>query len=109
VEDGMNLLAFLRRSPAPRSAVTAKERLQILLAHERQDRSRPDYLPLLQKDILEVIKKYVQVASDKVQVKLQRGAEISTLEIDIELPGPQAASAKSAASTNSTNKPAFAR
>lgn len=105
----MNLLRFLRRSPAASSAATAKERLQILLAHERQDRSRPDYLPLLQKDILEVIKKYVQVASDKVQIKLQRGAEISTLEIDIELPGPQAASAKSPASTNPTSKPAFAR
>jgi len=106
----MNLLGFLLRRPAAASsAETAKERLQILLAHERQDRSRPDYLPLLQKDILEAVKKYVQVASDKVQIKLQRGAEISTLEIDIELPGPQAASAKPAASTNSTGKPAFAR
>jgi cell division topological specificity factor len=106
----MNLFSFLRRSPARGSAATAKERLQILLAHERQDRSRPDYLPLLQKDILEVIKKYVQVASDKVQIKLQRGAEISTLEIDIELPGPQAVSPKPIASTgNSSGKPAFAR
>jgi cell division topological specificity factor len=109
VEDGMNLFAFLRRSPAASSADTAKERLQILLAHERQDRSRPDYLPLLQKDILEVIKKYVQVASEQVQIKLQRGAEISILEIDVELAGPQALGAKSASSKNSTNKPAFAR
>ncbi len=105
----LNLFAFLRRSPAASSAATAKERLQILLAHERQDRSRPDYLPLLQKDILEVVKKYVQVASEKVQIKLQRGAEISTLEIDIDLPGPQAVSAKPATSTKSTTKPAFAR
>ncbi len=103
----MTLFGFLRRPAKPASSAdTAKERLQILLAHERQDRSGPDYLPLLQKDILEVIKKYVQVASEKVEVKLQRGAEISTLEIDIELPGPQALARKPAAATAN---PAFAR
>jgi cell division topological specificity factor len=84
----MSLFGFLRRPKAVSSAETAKERLQILLAHERQDRSGPEYLPLLQKDILAAVKKYVQVASDKVQIKLQRGAEVSTLEIDIELAAP---------------------
>ena len=102
----MTLFDFFRRPRAATSAQTAKERLQILLAHERQDRSGPDYLPLLQKDILEVIKKYVQVPSDKVEVKLQRGDEISTLEIDIELPGPKALSARRAGPSTS---PAFAR
>jgi cell division topological specificity factor len=105
----MTLFGFLRRPKTASSAETAKERLQILLAHERQDRSGPEYLPLLQKDILAAVKKYVQVANDKVQIKLQRGAEISTLEIDIELPGPQAVSAKPATSAKSTTKPAFAR
>jgi cell division topological specificity factor len=85
----MTLFGFLRRPKTVSSAETAKERLQILLAHERQDRSgRPEYLPLLQKDILAAVKKYVPVVSDKVQIKLQRGAEVSTLEIDIELAGP---------------------
>jgi cell division topological specificity factor len=102
----MTLFSFFRRSAAPSSAETAKERLQILLAHERQDRSGPDYLPLLQKDILELVKKYVQVASEKVEVKLQRGADISTLEIDIELPGPQELAAKRASPRGS---PAYAR
>jgi cell division topological specificity factor len=102
----MRLFSFFRRSGPPSSADTAKERLQILLAHERQDRSGPDYLPLLQKDILELVKKYVQVAADKVEVKLERGSEISTLEIDIELPGPKALAGK--APTATTN-PAFAR
>src|SRR5262249_1201453 len=106
VEDGMNLLAFFRRAKAPTSAETAKERLQILLAHERQDRSGPDYLPLLQKDIIEVIKKYVTVASNKPMVKLERGDEISTLEIDIELPGPKALKKKPPVRTAA---PAFAR
>jgi cell division topological specificity factor len=102
----MTLFGFLRRPKTANSAETAKERLQILLAHERQDRSSPDYLPLLQKDILEAVKKYVQVAGDKVQIKLQRGAEMSTLEIDIELPGPQPAVARP---NPATSKPAFAR
>lgn len=93
----MTLFGFLRRSRPASSADTAKERLQILLAHERADRSRPDYLPLLQKEILEVIKKYVQVESDSVDVRLQRGAEVSTLEVNIELPSSQVSSMRPSA------------
>ncbi len=95
----MTLFGFFRRSSPPGSAQAAKERLQVLLAHERQDRSRPDYLPLLHKDILEVIRKYVQVASEKVEIKLLRGDQISTIEIEIELPGPRASKAAPAAAT----------
>lgn len=85
----MTLLDFFRRPRAASSAQTAKDRLQILLAHERQDRSRPDYLPLLHRDILAVIRKYVPVASENVDVKFQRGDQISTLAIEIALPGPK--------------------
>ena len=89
----MTLFSFFRRPRQVQSADMAKERLQILLAHERSDRSSgPDYLPLLQKEILEVIKKYVQIDSDKVGVRLERGAEMSTLEVNIELPAAQVAS-----------------
>jgi len=102
----MTLFGLFRRSSNPSSAQTAKDRLQILLAYERQDRSRPDYLPLLHKEILEVIRKYVPVASEKVRVKHQRGDQISTLEIEIELPGPRAPVAAPAAATP---KSAFAR
>lgn len=102
----MTLFDLFRRARGPSSAETAKDRLQILLAHERQDRSRPDYLPLLHKDILEAIGKYVQVASDKVAVKFQRGDQISTLEIEIELPGPRA---PKAAAPAVTRRSAFAR
>jgi cell division topological specificity factor len=84
------MLSFFRRtrevSPVS-SADTAKERLQILLAHERTDRSSPEYLPMLQRDILEVIKRYMKVGGDSVDIKLERGDELSTLEINIELPG----------------------
>ena len=100
----MNLLSFFTRNRSS-SADTAKERLQILLAHERSDRSGPDYLPKLKNDIIEVIRKYVPAAGDRVDVKLERGADISTLEIDIELPAPQA---KPKGVTRATT-PAFAR
>jgi cell division topological specificity factor len=103
---GMSLFSFFRRSQPESSAQTAKERLQILLAHERQDRSGPDFLPRLQKDILEVIKKYVPGAGEKVRVNLQREADISTLEIEIELPGPRTPSAKR---SGRPTAPAFAR
>jgi cell division topological specificity factor len=100
----MNLLSFFTRSRGG-SADTAKERLQILLAHERMDRSGPDFLPKLKNDIIEVIRKYVPHAGDKVDVKLERGASVSTLEIDIELPGPQTKSQHVGRATS----PAFAR
>lgn len=86
----MSMFSFFRRPRPASSAQTAKERLQILLAHERTDRSSPDYLPLLQRDILDVIKRYVRIDGDRVDIKLERGDEISTLEINIELPGARA-------------------
>jgi cell division topological specificity factor len=93
----MTMLSFFRRSRQPSSADTAKERLQILLSHERTDRSGPEYLPLLQRDILEVIKRYVKVGGDSVDIKLERGEELSTLEINIELPGARVLHARGAA------------
>ena len=91
------MFGLFRRPRQATSAQTAKERLQILLAHERTDRSSPDYLPLLQRDILGVIKRYVRVDGDRVDIKLERGEEVSTLEINIELPGARALHARGAA------------
>lgn len=86
----MTMLSFLRWPRPSSSADTAKERLQILLSHERTDRSAPDFLPLLQRDIIEVVRKYVRVGGDDVDIKLERGNDLSTLEINIELPGARA-------------------
>jgi cell division topological specificity factor len=85
----MKLFDYFVRPKQPSSAQQAKDRLQILLAHERQDRSQPEYLPLLQRDILDVIRKYMDVTSENVEVRLQRGERMSTLEIGIELPAPR--------------------
>ncbi|MEM1130688.1 MAG: cell division topological specificity factor MinE [Pseudomonadota bacterium] len=70
------------------SAAKAKERLQILLAHERTDRSNSEILPILQRDILEVVRRHMSVEGDSVDVKLQKSEDLSCLEINIELPGP---------------------
>lgn len=76
---------FNRRSSAP----VARDRLQILLAHERASvgEGKSDLLILLQKEIMEVIRKHVAVDQDKVQVKVDRSSGCSMLEIDIEVPG----------------------
>jgi cell division topological specificity factor len=84
---------FFRPTPK-RSAAVAKERLQILLAHERTDRDQPDFLPLLQQDILAAISKYLPIDRDKVVVKLDRGSDVSTLEVNVEMPGATTLPAK---------------
>jgi cell division topological specificity factor len=85
----MSLLDYFRTSkPDETSANLAKDRLQIIVAHERNLRSNiPDYLPQLKMDILEVIKKYVAVTSDQVSVQLdQRDNNLSVLELNVTLP-----------------------
>ena len=68
------------------SARTAQHRLQVLLMHERSAGGHADLIPVLREDILAAIGKYVPIDSDKVQVRIERGDEVSLLEIDIEIP-----------------------
>ncbi len=91
------MLSFFRRKRDTHSADTAKDRLQILLAHERTDRSAPDFLPMLQRDILAVIERYMRVGGDSVDIKMERGDDLSTLEINIELPGDRKLQTRGAA------------
>lgn len=82
----MGLLdVFRKRKPA--SAAQAKERLMILVAQERARRGGPDYLPLLQRELLEVIRKYVHVENDDVQVRLDTDGDQEVLELNVMLPG----------------------
>jgi cell division topological specificity factor len=78
----MSLFKFLRRGSAP----VARERLQILLAHERDARSQPDLLGVLREEILAVISRHVSFDPDKVQIAMDRGKTVSTLAVDIEIP-----------------------
>jgi len=90
----MSWLDFFRGRRKDDSAVAAKERLQIVLAHERIGRTREDFLPKLQQELVAVVARYVSIDPNKVKVDLDRGGDMSTLEIEIELPGPKALKAK---------------
>jgi cell division topological specificity factor len=83
----MSWLTYFR-STRKNSAQTAKERLQIVIAHERANRSGPDYLPQLKKDILEVIAKYIPIEDEDVNVQVEREGECEVLELNITLPEP---------------------
>jgi septum site-determining protein MinD len=88
-----------RKPEAPATASQAKERLQIVLAHERIGRTREDFLPKLQQEIVMVVAKYVAIDPGKVNVSLDRGGDMSTLAIEIDLPGPQNERARHAAAS----------
>jgi cell division topological specificity factor len=75
---------FFPRKPA--SATVAKERLQIVLAHDRAGRDSPDVLPRLQKELLAVVTKYVAVREDMIRVSLDKAGTASVLEINVEMP-----------------------
>ena len=81
----MSLLNYFKKSK-PNTARLAKERLQILVAHERSARNRPSYLPELQKELLAVIKKYVQVNQEDISINYESDDEQETLELNIILP-----------------------
>ncbi|MBV5274025.1 MAG: cell division topological specificity factor MinE [Lamprocystis purpurea] len=82
----MGLLDYFRSSQPKGSANVAKERLQILVAHDRAERHRPSYLPNLQREILEVIRKYVDVDMNAVSVNYEQEETHEVLELNIVLP-----------------------
>jgi cell division topological specificity factor len=71
-----------------KTASVAKERLQIILAHERSGRhaSQPDYLPALQRELVAVISKYIKISSQDIKVHLEKQDNLEVLEVKIELP-----------------------
>ena len=79
----MSLFRFFSK---PASAPQARERLQVLLAHERASHEHSDLVAVLREEILAVIAKHIQIDRDKVSVKMHRGDQMSTVEGDIELP-----------------------
>lgn len=80
----MGLFDFLRPRQ-PSSAATAKERLRIIVAQERSARGAPDYLPLLRRELLEVIRKYVSIDVDAVKVDLLHEDGHDVLDISVSL------------------------
>ena len=81
----MSILKYLRKRNTT-SASVAKERLQIIISHERSKHKNPDYLPKLQEEILEVIAKYVSIQKDQVSVSVDRLGDNAVLELNITMP-----------------------
>ncbi|GGY90873.1 MULTISPECIES: cell division topological specificity factor MinE [Shewanella] len=83
----MSLLDYFRSSKKSSTAATAKERLQIIVAHQRSQRDTPDYLPLMKQEIIQVIRKYVPISEEQVSVQLdQNDDNLSVLELNVTLP-----------------------
>ncbi len=80
----MSIFNYLRRRNT--TASVAKERLQIIISHERNQRNTPDYLPKLQEEILAVIAKYVPINREQVTVNLERMGDNSVLELNVTVP-----------------------
>jgi len=92
----MRLLDFLfpeRRN----SAGIAKDRLKIVLAHERASRDAPDFLPALQKDLLDVVGRYVEIRGDMLRVNVGKSGDTSLLEINVEIDGAKVKPARNGA------------
>jgi cell division topological specificity factor len=84
----MGILDFLKRRPEPTASV-ARERLRIIVAQERSTRGAPDYLPLMRNELLEVIKKYVHVQLEDININVERGADHEILELSVTLAGAE--------------------
>ena len=85
----MSLLSYFFGSK-PKTASVAKERLSLLIAHERSaNQPTPDFLPALQRELIEVISKYVNVSADDIKVQLGKRDNYVILEVDITLPEQQ--------------------
>lgn len=80
----MSIFNYIRKRVS--TASVAKERLQIIISHERAQRNTPDYLPKLQEEILAVIAKYIPISRDKVSVNLERLGDSAVLELNVTMP-----------------------
>jgi cell division topological specificity factor len=84
----MSILKYLRALRPKKTAAVAKERLQIIIAHERRLRSPSTlgYLPMLQRELLEVVRKYVVIQDEDIKVHIEKEGDYEVLELNIALP-----------------------
>lgn len=80
----MNFFDFFR-SNSRSSASLAKERLQIIVAHERRQSKSPDFLPQMQRDILEVVRKYIPISEEQINLSIDKRGNYEVLELNISL------------------------
>jgi len=82
----MNIIRRIFGPANKNSASIAKERLQIIVSHQRSSRESPEYLPLLQKELIDVITKYVEINKEQVNVVFEKLGDNSVLELNVTLP-----------------------
>ncbi|TPE52307.1 cell division topological specificity factor MinE [Maribrevibacterium harenarium] len=82
----MGLFDYFKRKGEPTSATVAKDRLQIIVAHERSQRQRPNYVAQMQEEIIAVIRKYVNVDKDAVSIAIDNADDCTILELNVTLP-----------------------
>ena len=82
----MSIFSYFRRKESKETASIAKERLQIIVAHERKLRGDLDFLPQLQEDILAVVRKYIAIEMNQVNVSVDHQPDCSILEVNCTLP-----------------------
>ena len=81
----LDLLLGLKKN----TAATAKDRLQIIIAQERVQSQAPDYLPMLKKELLEVLARYVNISPDDIRISQEQHDGLEMLELNITLPEPK--------------------
>ncbi|GAA5159951.1 cell division topological specificity factor MinE [Viridibacterium curvum] len=86
----MSWLEKIFGNAQPKSAARAKERLTLVIAHQRAEDTTPDFLPALQKDLVAVISKYVKINPDDIKVQLEKKDNYEVLEVNIVMPEPNA-------------------
>jgi cell division topological specificity factor len=84
------------------SAIVARDRLKIVLAHERASRDAPDFLPVLQKELLQVVGRYVEIRDDMLRVNVGKSGDTSLLEINVEIDSAKVRPAKNGAASAGT-------
>lgn len=99
----MGLFDFLRSRPKNTASV-ATERLRIIVAQERAASGRPDYLPLLRRELLEVIRKYVNIDPDAIEIHVERDGDQEVLELSVALPEKQTNDAAATAAAASAGE-----
>ncbi len=82
----MSLLSFLFNSQPKASASSAKERLQIIIARERNINGGPDFMPALHQELIAVISKYVRVNPEDITIKLDKQGKLEVLDVNVVLP-----------------------
>ena len=99
----MGLYELLFR-PHRHSAAIAKERLKIVLAHERAGSQAPDFLPRLQKELIDVVGRYVEIRDDMLRVNVGRSGDTSLLEINVELDSAKVQPVKNGATAPASSR-----